>query len=80
MSAADALLSYGQAAKAAELYTIALGKPGVDTARAQLRLGIAQVDTGNYAAAQQSFAKVTGPRKAIAQLWAAYAAQKAAGR
>lgn len=78
--AADAFLSYGEAAKAEELYTIALGKPGIDQARVQTRLGIAQVDQGKFGPAQESFAKVTtGPRKPIAQLWAIYAAQKAGG-
>lgn len=78
-AAADTFLSYGDAAKAADLYTIALSKPGGDAARLNTRLGIAQVDKGDYAGAQASFAKVQGPRKALAQLWAAYAAQKAAG-
>lgn len=79
-AAADTFLSYGDAAKAADLYAIALGKPGGDAARLNTRLGIAQVDKGDYAGAQASFAKVQGPRKALAQLWAAYAAQKAAGK
>jgi hypothetical protein len=77
--AADAFLSYGDAAKAAELYHLALGKPGIDTARVLTRLGIAQADKGDYAAAQATFAKIEGPRKPLAQLWASYAAQKAAG-
>lgn len=75
--AADALLSYGEPAKAEELYTIALGKPGVDTPRVLTRLGIAQFDQGKYAAAQQTLAKVSGKRTPIAKLWAAYAASKA---
>ncbi|MFM5883811.1 MAG: hypothetical protein ACKOQ3_00510 [Novosphingobium sp.] len=78
MAAADAYLSYDQPAKAAELYQIALTKPGVDTARALTRLGIAQVDMGQAAAAQATFAKIEGPRKAMALLWSAYAAGKAA--
>ena len=69
----------GEAAKAADLYQIALGKPGVDTAQVLTRLGIAQVDSGNYAGAQATFAKVSGARKPIAELWSAYAAQKAGG-
>jgi tetratricopeptide (TPR) repeat protein len=77
--AADAFLSYGDAAKAEALYTAALGKPGVDTERVQTRLGIAQLDQGKAAEAQATFAKVQGPRKPIAQLWSAYAGQKAAG-
>lgn len=79
MGTADAFLSYGQPAKAEELYTIALGKPGVDTARAQTRLGIAQFDQGKFAAAKESFAKVAaGPRQPLAKLWSVYAGQKAA--
>ena len=76
--AADALLSYKEPAKAEELYMIALGKPGVDTARVLTRLGIAQVDQGKYGAAQETFGKVTGKRASIAKLWQAYAASKAA--
>lgn len=72
----DAFLSYGDAAKAEALYTIALGKAGVDQPRALTRLGIAQVDQGKYAEAQATFAKVTGPRKPIADLWTAYAISK----
>jgi len=79
-AAADTFLSYGQAAKAAELYTIAQTKPGADLPRVLTRLGIAQVDSGNYAGAQATFAKVTGPRKSMADLWAIYAQQKAAGK
>lgn len=77
--AADAFLSYGEAAKAEELYTIALTKPGADVARLNTRLGISQVDQGKFAPAQATFAKVDGPRKPIAQLWAIYAGQKAGG-
>jgi len=77
LASGDAFLSYGEAAKAEALYAIALGKPGVDQARALTRLGIAQVDQGKYADAQATFAKITGPRKPIADLWSAYAASKA---
>jgi Flp pilus assembly protein TadD len=77
--AGDAFLSYGDAAKAEALYTIALGKAGVDSPRVLTRLGIAQVDQGKAAEAQATFAKVQGPRKPIAQLWSAYAASKAGG-
>lgn len=79
-AAADTFLSYGDSAKAAEFYTLALSKPGGDAARLNTRLGIAQVDKGDYAGAQASFAKVDGPRKPLAQLWSIYAAQKAAGK
>lgn len=77
VASGDAFLSYGEAAKAEALYQIALGKPGVDQGRALTRLGIAQTDQGKYAEAQATFAKITGPRKPIADLWSAYAASKA---
>ncbi|MBW8783153.1 MAG: hypothetical protein JF593_00690 [Novosphingobium sp.] len=78
-AAGDAFLSYGDTARAIELYTLALGKPGVDRDRVLTRLGIAQVDKGDYAGAQATFAKVGGPRKPMADLWAIYAQQKAGG-
>ena len=74
--AADAFLSYGDAAKAESLYAIALNKSGVDANRVLTRLGIAQVDQGKSAEALATLAKVQGPRKPIAQLWSAYASQK----
>ncbi|HEX4847639.1 MAG TPA: hypothetical protein VFV30_05810 [Novosphingobium sp.] len=80
MAAGDAFLSYDNPAKAVEMYTIALAKPGVDSPRVLTRLGIAQTDLGLYADAQATFAKVTGIRQPIAQLWMAYAKSKAAGK
>ncbi|MBK9011698.1 hypothetical protein [Novosphingobium sp.] len=77
MAAGDAYLSYDEDAKAAEMYQLALGKPGVDAARILTRLGIAQADTGRYADAQATFARVDGVRKPIAALWSAYASSKA---
>lgn len=77
LASGDAFLSYGEAATAEALYAIALGKPGVDQPRALTRLGIAQADQGKFAEAQATFAKITGPRKPIADLWSAYAASKA---
>lgn len=79
MAAADTFLSYDDAAKAEALYQVALAKPGVDADRANTRLGIAQFDQGKYADAQATFAKVGGQRKLIAQMWSAFAAQKAKG-
>ncbi len=81
-NAADTLLSYGDAAKAAEIYTLALSKGGIDAEKDRVltRLGIAQVEEGKYADAKATLAKVAGPRAAIAHLWAIYADQKAAGK
>lgn len=73
MAAGDTFLSYQKPAEAEEFYTLALTKSGVDTARILTRLGIAQLDQGKTGEAQATFAKVTGPRQSIAQLWALYA-------
>lgn len=80
MAAGDTFLSYDMPAKAVEMYTIALAKPGVDAPRVLTRLGIAQTDAGLLPEAQATFAKVDGARKPIAQLWSAYASAKAAGK
>lgn len=78
-AAGDAFLSYDEPAKAEAYYTRALTMPGVNTAQVLTRLGIAQVDQGKYAEAEQTFAKVQGERQPIAYLWSIYAKQKAAG-
>lgn len=78
-AAGSAFLSYGEHGKAAQFFEKSLGMPGVDRNESLLRLGIAQVGLGNYAAAQESFAKVEGSRVPIARLWSAYAAQQAGG-
>jgi tetratricopeptide (TPR) repeat protein len=82
LAAADAFLSYGDAAKADELYTLALAKGGIDADkdRALTRLGMAQIGEGKYADAKATLAKVGGNRVIIAQLWSIYADQKAAGK
>lgn len=78
-AAGDAFLSYGEYAKAAGFYQKSLGMAGVERNTALTRLGIAQTGMGDYAAAQETFAKVDGTRAPIAKLWAAYAAQQANG-
>ncbi|MEE4154027.1 MAG: hypothetical protein V2I27_07690 [Erythrobacter sp.] len=79
VAAGNAFLSYGQHSKAVRFFEKALGMPGVDTNEVLTRLGIAQVGTGDYAAAQATFAKVTGNRMPIARLWAAYADAQGSG-
>lgn len=78
LAAADAFLSYGEPAKAEQLYNLALAKPGVDNGRALTRLGIALLDQGKFAEATAAFDKVTGPRQSVAHLWSIYARQKMA--
>lgn len=77
-AAGDAFLSYGEAAKAEEMYRIALGKRGVDTPRVLTRLGIALADQGKSDEAVETFGQVEGARTMIAKLWSIYAKQKAA--
>lgn len=76
MAAADAYLSYGQDAKAADLYQLALTKTGADADRTNTRLGIADTDLAKYADALAAFDKVGGIRKPIAELWTIYIKQK----
>ena len=75
-AAGSAFLSYGEYGKAETFYQRALEMPGVDTNEALTRLGIAQVGLGKYAAARETFGKVTGNRMPIAMLWIAYANEK----
>jgi len=81
-AAGDTFLSYNDPAKADELYTLALSKGGVDADKDRIltRLAIAQIDEGKYPDAKANLAKVGGTRVGIAQLWAIYADQKAAGK
>ncbi|MGB3471968.1 MAG: hypothetical protein WBA51_14200 [Erythrobacter sp.] len=79
VAAGSAFLSYGEYDKAVTFYTKALGMPGVDANEALTRLGIAQIGTGDYAAAKESFAKITGNRVPIAKLWTGYAVQQTGG-
>lgn len=75
-AAGDAFLSYGEAAKAEEMYAVAIAKGGIDQDRTLTRLGIAQLDDSKFAEAQATFAKVTGIRAPLAKLWSVYAATK----
>ena len=74
--AGDTFLSYDQPAEAEEFYTKALGMSGVETPVVLTRLGIAQYDQGKYAEAVETFKKVEGARRELANLWAIYAAQQ----
>ncbi len=74
LAMADAYLSYDEAAKAEEMYAMAIAKGGIDKDRAVMRLGIAQVDQKKFAEAKASFGQVTGATRApLARLWSAYA-------
>ena len=73
MSAGDVLYSLGDFSRAEGMYRVALEK-GADANTANTRIGIAQAEQGNYAAALETFGTVDGARTPIARMWAAYAA------
>jgi tetratricopeptide (TPR) repeat protein len=73
----DRYYSMGDYAKAADLYRMAKGKPGVDAAVADLHLGMALARAGDKAGATAALNAVTGPRADIAKFWLAYVNQKA---
>lgn len=76
----NALLGYGEYARAATLYRTALQKGGVDANEVNTRLGIALAKAGDKAGARAAFAAVTGGgvRQQIAGLWSLWLEQKAA--
>lgn len=71
VATANAYLGYGDYAKAAELYRLALQKGGVDADEVNSRLGIALARSGDTAGAKAAFAAVksAGVRKTIAEFW-----------
>ncbi|MBB5985734.1 hypothetical protein [Sphingobium lignivorans] len=73
-STASAYMGFGDYAKAAELYRLALQKGGVDADEVNTRLGIALARSGDKAGAVEAFGKVgnggtNGVRRKIADLW-----------
>jgi tetratricopeptide (TPR) repeat protein len=77
LSLADANYGYGNYAKAAEFYRLALQKGGVDTAIANTRLGMALAMAGQKAEAVTAFKAVTGPRSDLASYWLIWLNQRA---
>ncbi|WEK46982.1 MAG: hypothetical protein P0Y56_01470 [Candidatus Andeanibacterium colombiense] len=75
--AGDVYQSFGDNAKAEEMFKLALQKGGVDNDRILMRMAIAQADQGKYADAKASLAKITGARAPLAGLWIAYIDSKA---
>lgn len=78
LATADALLGYADYTKAVTLYQAAITKGGVDVARAQMGLGIANAGQSNWDGAKQAFSKVAGTRKNIANFWSLWIDQQTA--
>lgn len=76
---AGAYQGYGEYAKAAALYKVALQKGSVDAGEINTRLGIVLAMSGDTAGAKAAFEQVnTGARKEIAQFWLLWLSKKAA--
>ncbi|WP_294391775.1 hypothetical protein [uncultured Sphingomonas sp.] len=69
LSTADALVGYGEYAKAVDLYKVAMSKGGVDNNVANLHMGWALAQSGDAAGAKTAFGQVQGQLKPIADFW-----------
>ncbi len=77
MTTADAYYGYGDYAKAADLYRVALTKAGVDKDLANLRLGMALARQGDKAGATAALNAAGGQQAEVAKFWQTYVATKA---
>jgi hypothetical protein len=77
-STADALFGYGDYAKAAALYQVALDKGDVEPDLVKLRLGVSQHMSGNNDGAKATLASVGGTRQRLAGLWLTHMSNQAA--
>ena len=78
---ADALMGYGEDARAIPLYKIALQKGATDKDTINTRIGIASVRSGDLAGARQAFSQVdqNGPRGPLVSYWNLYLDQRSGG-
>lgn len=72
LNTGNAYYGYGDYAKAADLFRLALGKPDTDASLANLRLGEALAMAGDRAGAAAAFKAVSGPRAELAALWSTW--------
>lgn len=78
LNTADAYASYGETAKALELYQLALDKGGVDAGVVNLRRGAAYYAAGQTDQARAAFEAVTGDRAPHAAFWLQWLDQQTA--
>ncbi len=77
MGTADAYLGYGDWAKAAEMYKLALSKGGVDADAANTRLAMVLGKAGDKAGAEAALSQVTGGQRAqLAKYYAIWLGQQ----
>ena len=77
INAANIHYSYGDFAKATELYRAALTKSGVDKDMANLRLGMSLARAGDSAGATAALNAVGGARAEVAKYWLTYVQTRA---
>ena len=77
LNTGDAYYGYGEYAKAAALYRVALEKGSVDANLVNTRLGMALALAGQKAEAEAALKAVTGPRADIAGYWLIWLNQQA---
>lgn len=76
LGTADAYYGYGDFAKAASLYKMALGGAGIDANTVNLRLGASLARSGDLAGAKAALEQVKGPpRELLAQYWLLFVEQ-----
>ena len=75
-TAADAHLSHGRYAEAAELYRLALSRVGEDAGLVNTRLGIALAMAGQRVEGDAALRIVVGPYAEISALWAVWLANR----
>jgi hypothetical protein len=78
MNFADVWLGYKGYDKAVAFYEAGLSKPGAEADRGYMGIGTAQAYAGNFAAAKQAFAKVSGTRAPLASMWQKWIDQQTA--
>jgi tetratricopeptide (TPR) repeat protein len=77
MVTAEAYYGYGDYQKAADMFRVALDKPGVDKDLANLRLGMSLARAGDKAGATAALNAVGGAQAGVAKLWLTYVETKA---
>ena len=78
MNFADVWLGYKDYAKASAFYEAGLAKAGADMNRGYMGIGTAHAYAGDYDAAKAAFAKVSGTRAPLANMWQTWIGQQSA--